>query len=1121
MINIFFGSSLLKKTEEKDALELFIRKINTEFSEITSSIDINIKPLFKNELNDINKLIEKSEYTFFVIYKSIEDEENDEIDKAVRNYELNNKPKVYVYFKNVEDLEEVEESIVNLQNKIANEFSHYYQMFDNIDEIKLRLIENVFSDKLKDSLVIDNNSLKFEGIDLSKYIDYTLLPEFKNNKELQDLYSEYKGILDEYNDAINKDSSDDFFHLEKLYAKKEVLREKLKDKEQKILALSIKLIELKNKSVRNEDIEKAALAFEQGNMKDCIEALNLGRSSRLIKEAYSLKDKAMFEENQAKYNITWAIKERRIVIDLLLATDNVENKDKLIENLYEENATLAIDFEVELDEAFSYVEYLVMQGKIEDAKSFIVNLEELIEEKSERKYPLLYAKLYNLFGLISLSNKNQEDSTSYYKDALNYYLMQEEGKEEESYLYGLYKNYFNLANSLLLNIKDNEEELVKYYSEAILICEKLCSYNFGKYAKELANIYMKYTMLPSVKIDSKYEEFYKRLVNYYKSNTESTSNVENLADSLGTLGNYYLLNGSMYDAIKYLEEASSYYDTMKVISTNELRQKIGVLHNQIALIKKQTHSYEESLKHQEKAYEYTLIAFKENHLYSEIYFTALYNLIVMYNSLYPNKAYGLLNELYTLIDSLYKKHPEQVREYSLFFYSQLCGLYLECNESDLSNEIYDKFITIYEDALKVGLNYSSFNTFIAVYTNVLYLIGNGSIDKALNELGILNEIISTLMNLDSKHCVKMFQFLLNINNAFNALIVELQEVFAEKEELTESYLTFVNLFTQCVTQMSSEEQKDEIMKHAQENDVNKIIESLIANLEAVKSKEYETETMKCEQIIKGYVTFLSSVSGSMLLDEETLEQYMFEAFEMATECNYKYPDICVNESSTFVNFYTSIYTLDMKNKKGVEIVKKYIDSELQKFNKGVRVIPYYSNVISNTLDVLDELRYVFGERKYIIDCLSKIKSMFDYMLEQANNRFYLEIRSKYYLLCSKMFSDDRKIYHKQNVDMLYEVITTTSNDNLINNFNESMYELMDFEFEELTIYIDKILTVLDILIEKVNKENYQSLVDLLNEIGNIMLDLEVEGADEFFVLANKIKEEFEEDDLAGFLNMFS
>ena len=119
MIHIFFGSSILNEHTDKESIELFIRKLNVEFSNVNKLIDINIKPLFKNELNVVEDLIKKSDYTFFIIFKNVSCDVTDEIVSAVESFEVNNKPKVYVYFKNILDTENIEDSILKLQEKLV------------------------------------------------------------------------------------------------------------------------------------------------------------------------------------------------------------------------------------------------------------------------------------------------------------------------------------------------------------------------------------------------------------------------------------------------------------------------------------------------------------------------------------------------------------------------------------------------------------------------------------------------------------------------------------------------------------------------------------------------------------------------------------------------------------------------------------------------------------------------------------------------------------------------------------------------------------------------------------------------------------------------------------------
>ena len=69
MINIFFGSTINREQVEKEQIELFVRNLNKKFKEIKSKVDVRVKPLFKNEINNLQALINEAEYSFFIIFK--------------------------------------------------------------------------------------------------------------------------------------------------------------------------------------------------------------------------------------------------------------------------------------------------------------------------------------------------------------------------------------------------------------------------------------------------------------------------------------------------------------------------------------------------------------------------------------------------------------------------------------------------------------------------------------------------------------------------------------------------------------------------------------------------------------------------------------------------------------------------------------------------------------------------------------------------------------------------------------------------------------------------------------------------------------------------------------------
>ena len=1142
MINIFFGSSLLNEQSDKEALEVFIRKLNVEFSTVNKLVDIHIKPLFKNELNLIEDLIKKAEYTFFILFRNVSDNENDEIDLAVKSFEENNRPKVYVYFKNILDGDTIEDSITKLQNKIAVEFKHYYQTFSNIDEIKLRLVENVFSDKLKDSLVYEDSTIKFEGIDLSKYIDYNVMPEFKNNEELNQIKQEYEELLTEYNKELTKENADDFFALEKINAKKEILRQKIKDKEEKILSLSIKLIELKNKDLKNENIKEAIKLFEQGNMKGCIEALNLSRTNKLIKEAYSLKDKAMFEQDQAKYNITWAIKEKRIIIDLLIATDNIENKDDMILELFRENATLAIDFDVEFDEAFNYVEYLLSRGKLDSARDMLDSIEEIVSEKSERKYPLLYAKLYNLFGLYNSTCSDFDSAIDYFNDSLDYYKMQEEKEGSEEYLYGLYKNNLYIGQTIYgLNQKNSLDKVLMYYSEAIDACEALCEINFKKYSFDLAKVYMQYTLLPSVKIDKKYEGFFIKYVDYQKENNSNKRNNEKLADALSLLGNYYLYNGSQFDAEKYFLEAISYYDSLNVISTSELKQKISNTHNQLMLIKQNLHEFDKALYHQEKAYEYMKAAFKENSLYAEIYFTIAFNLFVLYNDIDPAKGYQLLDECNNLIDKLYEKHKEKISEFAILFYSNICIIYVESGNIDSAYKYYLKYTNILNSIKEEDINYLSYNYFYGYYSSLNFNLNIRKYQEGLDNLISVNKFIDAQISLDEKESIKFFAIANTISTIINTISNEFPIEVMQNEEYVNALNKFYELFNVIIINCNvASNQNDNVnflneINQLAQNSVNmteeevasvqeEIANKLVMQFEKSLETKFTNKSVEYNSKIKGYSNFIVSSLSSMIFGIDTIEKYFVDAIKYIIKCNNECPNVNTIESNMIISYYIECIGVKRSNK---DLIKEYIDSEFSKFEYHIKHISYTHMFVVNCLAILEKLYKISSEKECVVKYIGKIYQILNTILKMSDGKINKKVEAKLLEFNANMTGD--VLYHQNIVELLYKDIFTTIDDDIKVYFINSINEVINYYIDEekldlLEEYTQKAINVINILIDNENETVAPSLVDLLYTLSDLLDSLGVKEGKEFLRVAKDLEEKYNlnnDSSYDDFMNMFN
>ena len=72
----------------------------------------------------------------------------------------------------------------------------------------------------------------------------------------------------------------------------------------------------------------------------------------------------------------------------------------------------------------------------------------------------------------------------------------------------------------------------------------------------------------------------------------------------------------------------------------------------------------------------------------------------------------------------------------------------------------------------------------------------------------------------------------------------------------------------------------------------------------------------------------------------------------------------------------------------------------------------------------------------------------------------------------------------------------------------------------LAEYFEKLMTVINPIIESVNEINYESLVYLLKTIAVIMEEFEMPEASQFKEKAQEIEEMFSSDDMSDFFDLF-
>lgn len=151
-INIFLASSLVEFKNERSELVLFINELSNLFEK---NYNIKIKPIYCESIDPCmekgrkqdryNEEIENSEMVFFLFFTRAGEYTIEEFKIAYNHFKNseNHKPKIYVYFKNLPDGVNEEESVKDFKQELDKKYCVNYGTFNNIDAIKLSILLNL------------------------------------------------------------------------------------------------------------------------------------------------------------------------------------------------------------------------------------------------------------------------------------------------------------------------------------------------------------------------------------------------------------------------------------------------------------------------------------------------------------------------------------------------------------------------------------------------------------------------------------------------------------------------------------------------------------------------------------------------------------------------------------------------------------------------------------------------------------------------------------------------------------------------------------------------------------------------------------------------------------------
>ena len=562
-IYIFLASSIVELQNERAQIENFIRKISDDFEE---HYNVKIQPILCENLedaystigkqNEYNEKIRNSDFCFFIFFTKAGEYTQGEFDVARKKFEETGKPKIYTFFKIVED-GLAEQSLYDFMEKLEKNFGHYPGRFEHIDTVKLRILQCL---KLQEmdmiDLTVENNCCFVDG---KKTLSLNNVSEFANNRILKELKSELSEIEQQYfalkaqhNDII--DIATDRKYAE-VATKRQNFLDEIEELEKNIFNLSLRLYKDDARGEITQRQKQAYELFEKGDIEGANRILDYGE----IKSEYQRRKEIRRSEQKKEARIY--IRETRTKIEMLTQLVRDPKRFNEIEKLYDDITEEAFEMCIELDVVYDCISFLHDKNKGKKAVELALRLSEAykhtanVEERDK-------ASLFNLLGILFNDNNDPQKTEKYYLKAIDIRekLAADYPEKYNSDLAGSYNN----AGGFYAD-RNDPEKAEEFYLKAIDIREKLAADYLDKFNPGLA---MSYNNAGNFYADQndpeKAEEFYLKAIDIYEKLAGDYPEKFNpdLGMSYNNAGNFYADQNDPEKAEEFYLKAIDIYEKL-------------------------------------------------------------------------------------------------------------------------------------------------------------------------------------------------------------------------------------------------------------------------------------------------------------------------------------------------------------------------------------------------------------------------------------------------------------------------------------------------------------------------------------------------------------------------------
>lgn len=493
-IKIYILANEKELVKDEKEISNFIRDLNDKYE----NNDIYFQLIADDDINYFNSQeIEQSDLFFILFYHEIQENTIRKFHLAYDNFMKCKNPKISTYFK--KSTQSITQTVLDFMNELDSELGHYYNVYENVDSIKLNLVLRLNSLGFHfGKLDVKDGTLYASQKELMS-LEY--IPIVANNKELNQLKQEAQELEEKYWDLkekkrLNANVESVSIELEVIEKRRDQVKEQIHVLEKNILELQSTFVQISNDGNLSKRQIYAQKCLEEGDIKSAKEALKLS-----------------------------------------------EIKEEAVKLLKLQEITKA-EIQIKVNELIQRVHTLILD--VQNVKRFHeidITYKEAIHIEKEAG---LYRKSLLLYADDLLERHEYENCIKFANQFLDYVKTEEEKTTDDD----IYQAYIILgkANSMLEQFSKAENQ----FSIAMKLAEEQ---NDIEHVVEICQTIITYIYEKTKEIE-KAEYYYRKMIDILKNNHGDKLELANIEDKLGAL---YVNHEMFHKAGSYLEEANQIY----------------------------------------------------------------------------------------------------------------------------------------------------------------------------------------------------------------------------------------------------------------------------------------------------------------------------------------------------------------------------------------------------------------------------------------------------------------------------------------------------------------------------------------------------------------------------------